>query len=160
MADIFNYGAGGPRIRLLAANGTTEVTLKLPAPDNGGISQSFDEAKSQDEMLDHSINVQIYGYWYKFKCKWSVYDETSTGLTVGIAEGNTPTVPQLQEIFTSYRPGRIQFSPSYTDAFYTVFFDSLPTVTPLADFATGYEFTVKTITLYTTANNNTAKVLS
>ena len=160
MTNIFDFGLGGPRLRLLGATGATEVTLTLPPTSMGGIVQSFDESKLVDEMLDHSLSVTINGYYHRYKCKWDVYDQTATGLTVGVADANTPTVPQLMQIFTQYRPGRIQFSPSSTASFYTVYLDKMPAVTPVSDVSTAFEFEVKTMSLYSSASNAAAKVLT
>ena len=160
MTNTFSFGLGGPRIRLLAADGTTEVTLTLPAPDQGGITQTLEESRVIDEMLDHSLSVTVHGYWHRYKVKYSVYDEAQTGLAVGVLDGNTPTVPQLQQILSQYRPGRIQFSPSTTAAFYPVYFDKMPVITPVSDMATGYEFEVRTINLHASLDNSSAKVLA
>lgn len=159
--STFNWGSGGPRIRLIASNGSTvEATLYLPAPALGGITQSFDENKQVDEMLDGTMNVTIKGYYHRYAVKWDVYDETTTGRTVGILDGNTPTPDQLVQILTSYRPGRLQFSPSESGTLYSVFLDKLPKVLPISDYATAFDFEVKTISMFTSADNTAGKYLA
>lgn len=155
-----SFGYGSPRLRLMASNGSTqEGILYLPATSLGGIAQSFDENKQVDEMLDGSLNVTIKGFYPRFACHWDVYDETSSGRTVGIADGNTPTAEQLVQILTTYRPGRLQFSPSATSPWYVIYLDKLPKILPVSDYATGVDFEVKTTVLYFTSDNSTAKDL-
>lgn len=157
----FAFGIGSPRIKLLASDGTTsEAILYLPATALGGITLSFDENKQVDEMLDGTMNVTVKGYYHRYACRWDVYDPESTNKTIGIADGNTPTVDQLIQIFTSYRPGRLLFSPSETAAFYSVFLDKLPKVLPISDYATAFDFEVKTLAMYVSADNSSGKYLA
>jgi hypothetical protein len=102
----------GP-IRLAVLNsigGTKLKTLWLPIPDRKSPELEWVPKETNMDLVDGSERTRRLGFIPVLRVKWSPYDDRAVfGRTIGIAEGNKPSLEQLLPIL-SMAPGFLKVS--------------------------------------------------
>lgn len=108
---------------------TNPVILQLPSVDaEGGVIVNDVWARAiRTDLLTGGVRFIPGGVRHNITLTWSLYDPTYSGLTIGTAEGNTPTLVALHDLIAQKNHGLLFVCPgtrliggTATDVYYRV----------------------------------------
>lgn len=107
----------GPiRLAVLAGveSSTKTKTLYLPSPAAKSLELEWEAKQIEQELVDGSERTRVLGFIPVLKCKWTPYDDKTTGRTgqgavIGNLDGQRPTLEQLLVILSA-APGTLKVS--------------------------------------------------
>ena len=111
--------AGPPRLAVIDSAGVVQKTLQLPPPKKGdGITLEFIAKGVDRELEDFSESGFVAGYIPVLTMKWDVYDDRGgSGVTIGTADGNQPSLLQLLAMLNTRGLLRVSPGPTGTGSF-------------------------------------------